>query len=186
MVHPACLIPEETFCTCVIRKVSLNLRKKYVVSSYLTRAGLSSFSFLPSSPSSSVCPQGTDFTCSVWDPSVSCLCGSPASNLYLLVTLWAAVCDKCLCERLSQFRCDVNQISYDYTVEGTRSDRQSAWWTMDGGSWYCIGNRDQDHPQEKEKQKSKMDVWGGFTNSCEKKRSQKQRRKDIRMQSSKE
>ena len=37
--------------------------------------------------------------------------------------------------------------------------------------------RDQDHPQEKEMQKSKMDVWGGLTNSCEKKRSEKQRRK---------
>ena len=29
----------------------------------------------------------------------------------------------------------------------------------------------------KEMQKSKMAVWGGLTNSCEKKRSQKQRRK---------
>ena len=27
---------------------------------------------------------------------------------------------------------------------------------MDGGSWHCIGDRDQDHPQEKEMQKSKM------------------------------
>ena len=34
------------------------------------------------------------------------------------------------------------------------------------------------HPQEKEMQKSKMAVWGGFTNSCEKKRSQNQRRKE--------
>ena len=55
--------------------------------------------------------------------------------------------------------------------------RQSAWWTMDGGSWHCTGVRDQDHPQEKEMQKSKMAVWGGFTNSCEKKRSEKQRKK---------
>ena len=39
------------------------------------------------------------------------------------------------------------------------------------------GDRDQDHPQEKEMQKSKMAVWGGLTNSCEKKRSEKQRRK---------
>ena len=31
----------------------------------------------------------------------------------------------------------------------------------------------------KETQKSKMAVWGGLTNSCEKKRSKKQRRKDI-------
>ena len=38
-------------------------------------------------------------------------------------------------------------------------------------------NRDQDHPHGKEMQKSKMAVWGGLTNSCEKKRSEKQRRK---------
>ena len=31
--------------------------------------------------------------------------------------------------------------------------------------------------KEKEMQKSKMAVWGGLTNSCEKKRSEKQRRK---------
>ena len=33
-----------------------------------------------------------------------------------------------------------------------RSDRQSAWWTMDGGSWHWIGDRDQDHPHGKEMQ----------------------------------
>ena len=32
-------------------------------------------------------------------------------------------------------------------------------------------------PVEKKMQKSKMAVWGGLTNSCEKKRSEKQRRK---------
>ena len=48
---------------------------------------------------------------------------------------------------------------------------------MDRGSWHSTGDRDQDHPQEKEIQKSKMAVWGGFTNSCEKKRSEKQSRK---------
>ena len=48
---------------------------------------------------------------------------------------------------------------------------------MDRGSWHCTGDRDQDHPQEKEMQKGKMVVWGGLTNSCEKKRSKKQRRK---------
>ena len=31
-------------------------------------------------------------------------------------------------------------------------------------------DRDQDHPHGKEMQKSKMAVWGGLTNSCEKKR----------------
>ena len=39
------------------------------------------------------------------------------------------------------------------------------------------GDRDQDHPHGKEMQKSKMAVWRGLTNSCEKKRSEKQRRK---------
>ena len=33
---------------------------------------------------------------------------------------------------------------------------------MDGGSWRCIGDRDQDHPQEKEMQKGKMVIWGGL------------------------
>ena len=33
-------------------------------------------------------------------------------------------------------------------------------------------------PMEKEMQKSKMAVWGGLTNSCEKKRGKKQRRKE--------
>ena len=58
-----------------------------------------------------------------------------------------------------------------------RSDRDSAWRTMDGGSWYYTGDRDQDHPHGKEMQKSKMAAWGGLTISCEKKRSEKQRRK---------
>jgi len=48
---------------------------------------------------------------------------------------------------------------------------------MDRGSWHRIGGRDQDHPQEKEMQKGKMIVWGGLTNSCEKKRNERQRRK---------
>ena len=55
---------------------------------------------------------------------------------------------------------------------------QSAWSTMDGSWWHCTGDREQDHPQEKEMQKGKMAVWGGITNSCEKKRSEKQRRKE--------
>ena len=40
------------------------------------------------------------------------------------------------------------------------------------------GDRDQDHPHGKEMQKSKMAVWGGFTNSCEKKRSENKREKE--------
>ena len=44
---------------------------------------------------------------------------------------------------------------------------------MDAGSWHCTGSSDQDHPQGKEMKKSKMAVWAGLTNSCEKKRSEK-------------
>ena len=39
---------------------------------------------------------------------------------------------------------------------------------MDGGSWHCTGGSDQDQLQEKQKQKDKMAVWGGLTNSWEK------------------
>ena len=52
---------------------------------------------------------------------------------------------------------------------------------MDGGSWHCTGDRDQDHPHVKEvqkKKKKKMAVWGSLTNSCEIKRREKQRRQE--------
>ena len=58
-----------------------------------------------------------------------------------------------------------------YTVRSIRSDKQSAWRTMDGALWHCIGGSGQDHPQEKEKQRGKIVFWGGLTNSWEKKRS---------------
>ena len=51
---------------------------------------------------------------------------------------------------------------------------------MDIGSWYCIGGRDQDHPQKGKKMwKGKMVVWGGLTNSCEKKRSKSKGEKET-------
>ena len=54
---------------------------------------------------------------------------------------------------------------------GSRSDRvPDELWT-ERGSWHCIGDRDQDRPQEKEMQESKMAVWGGLINSGEKMRS---------------
>ena len=71
---------------------------------------------------------------------------------------------------------------FDYTVEvrnrfkGLDLKDKTAWWTMNGGSWHCTGDRDQDHLQEKEIEKRKMAVWGGLTNSCEK-ISERQRRK---------
>ena len=79
------------------------------------------------------------------------------------------------------FRYDLNQIPYDYTMEVRNRfkglDLIECWWTVDGGSWHCTGDRDQDHPHGKEMQKSKMAVCRGLTNSCEKKRSEKQKRK---------
>ena len=92
------------------------------------------------------------------------------------------------------FRYDLNQIPYDYTVEVRNRFKGldlilRAWWTMDGGLWHCTGDRDQDHPQEKEMQKSKMVVWGGLTNNWkEEKWKAKEKKKDIPiwMQSSKE
>ena len=80
------------------------------------------------------------------------------------------------------FRYDLNHILFDYTVEVINrfkglDDSQSAWRTMDGGSWYFIEGRNQNHPQEKEMLKGKMVVWGGLTNSWEKKRSKRHRRK---------
>ena len=42
----------------------------------------------------------------------------------------------------------------------------------------CTGDRDQDHPHGKERQKSKMAVWGGLTNRCEKKRSESKGEKE--------
>ena len=61
------------------------------------------------------------------------------------------------------FRYDLNQIPYDYTVEVRNRfkgldliDRvPDELWTEVGD---CTGHRDQDHPQEKEIQKSKMAV----------------------------
>ena len=41
-------------------------------------------------------------------------------------------------------------------------------------------DRDQNNPHGKERQKSKITVWGSITNSCEKKRSKKQRKGKIK------
>ena len=77
---------------------------------------------------------------------------------------------------------DLTWRKYNYTVKVTNIFKgldliESAWRTMDGDSWHCTEGRDRHHPQEKEMQKGKMIVWGGLTNSCEKKKSERQRRK---------
>ena len=48
---------------------------------------------------------------------------------------------------------------------------------MDGSSSHCLGERKQDYRQEKEMPKSKIAFREGLTNSCGKKRCEKQRRK---------
>ena len=81
------------------------------------------------------------------------------------------------------FRYDLNQFPYDYTVEVR--DRFNGLDLIDrvpDELWTEIrdivqGDRDQDHPHGKEMQKSKIAVWGGLTNNCDKKRGEKQRRK---------
>ena len=69
---------------------------------------------------------------------------------------------------LISLRYDLNQIPYNYTVEVMNRLQwlglvDSAWRTMDRGSWHCTAGKEQDHPQEKEMQKGKMVVWGGLT-----------------------
>ena len=61
------------------------------------------------------------------------------------------------------FRYDLNKIPYDYTVEvGNRFKGldliKCLMGTMGRGLLHCTGDRDQDHPQEKQMQKSKMAV----------------------------
>ena len=78
------------------------------------------------------------------------------------------------------FRCDLNQIPYGYTVEvGNRFKGLNLIDCLMNYGWrFMILNRRQGkrpHPR-KRNAKSKMAVWGGLPNSCEKK-SEKQRRK---------
>ena len=79
------------------------------------------------------------------------------------------------------FRYDLNQIPYDCTV-GMRN-RFKGLDLIEGLINYgwrfmTLYRRQGSKPSPgKETQKSKMAVWGGLTNSCEKKKSEKQRRK---------
>ena len=78
------------------------------------------------------------------------------------------------------FRYDLNQIPYDYTL-GVRNRFKEIHLIeclMNyGRSFVTLYRRQGSRPHRREMQKSKMAVWGGLTNSCEKKRSEKQRTK---------
>ena len=74
------------------------------------------------------------------------------------------------------FRDDLNQILYDYTMEVRNRFKglDLIECLMNYGMRFVTLYRRQG---SKEMQKSKTAVWGGLTNSCEKKGSKKQRRK---------
>ena len=81
------------------------------------------------------------------------------------------------------FRYDLNQIPYDYTVEvRNRVKGLDLIDRVPDDLWTEVRDIVQETgiktiPMEKKCKKSKMAVWGGLTNSCEKKRGKKQRRK---------
>ena len=79
------------------------------------------------------------------------------------------------------FRYDLNQIPYDYTVEVRH--RFKGLDLIEclinyGLMFVTLYRRQGSRPSHgKEMQKSKIAVWGGLTNSCEKKISEKQKKK---------
>ena len=81
------------------------------------------------------------------------------------------------------FRHELNQISYGYTVEvRNRFKGLDLIDRVPDELWMEVGDIVQETgiktiPMEKKCKKSKMAIWGGLINSCEKKRSEKQRRK---------
>ena len=85
---------------------------------------------------------------------------------------------------LLRFRYDLNQIPYDYTVEvRNRFKGLDLIDRVPDELWTEVRDIVQETgiktiPMEKKCKKSKMAVWGGLTNSCEKKRREKQRRKE--------
>ena len=77
---------------------------------------------------------------------------------------------------------DLNQIPYNYTVEVRyRFKGLDLIDKVPDELWTDVCDIVQETGiktiPKKKMQKSKMAVWGGLTNSCEKKRSEKQRRK---------
>ena len=78
------------------------------------------------------------------------------------------------------FRYDLNQIPYDYTVEvRNRFKGLDMIECLMNYGWRFNDIVQETEiktiPMEKKCKKSKIAVWGGLTNSCEKKRSENQR-----------
>ena len=96
-------------------------------------------------------------------------CGSDHE---LLITKFRLILKK-VRKTARPFRYDLNHIPYDYTVEVRNRFKglDLIECLMNYGLRFMTLYRrqGQDHPHGKEMQKSKMAVWGGLTNSCEKK-----------------
>ena len=81
------------------------------------------------------------------------------------------------------FRYDLNQIPYDYTEEVRKGFKGlDLIERVPHELWMEVRNIVQETgiktiPKKKKCKKAKMAVWGGLTNSCEKMRGKKQRRK---------
>ena len=81
------------------------------------------------------------------------------------------------------FRYDLNQILYNYIVEvRNRFKELDLIDRVPDELWRKVCDIVKETgiktiPKKKKCKKAKMAVWGGLTNSCEKKRSKKQRRK---------
>ena len=83
------------------------------------------------------------------------------------------------------FRYDLNPIPYDYIVEVRNRFKgldlidkvPDELWTEVRDTVQVTGIKT--IPMEKKCKKAKMAVWGGLSNSCEKKRSEKQRKGKI-------
>ena len=83
------------------------------------------------------------------------------------------------------FRYDLNEIPYDYTVEVTNRFKgldlihrvPEKLWMEVHDIVQEAGIKTISKKKKCKKKKTKMIVWQGLTNSCEKKRGEKQRRK---------
>ena len=52
---------------------------------------------------------------------------------------------------------------------------------MDGVSWHCTGDGDQNHPQEEEMQEDKMGVWGDIDEKIREAKDKEEKEKDIHL-----
>ena len=89
-------------------------------------------------------------------------------------------------EIIRPFRYDLNQIPYDYTVQVRNRFKGLDLIRVPDDLWMEVRDTVQEIgikiiPRENKCKKSKMAVWGGLTNSCEKKETQKakEKKKDI-------